>query len=376
MLRVSAAAVGALIAAPAAAEERPGGLDVGGSYVADSFATLSGGLERGFRQMGLLELTAELDGADVGLKGAQAFANVQLVHGESLSGDLVGDAQVLSNIDAPDGLRLFEAWLSVPVAGSGYVKGGLIDLNGEFDVQSVGALFLNSSHGIGPDFSQSGLNGPSIFPTSATAVVAGWDGGGWSVRAGLFNAVAGDPDRPRRTVVRLPGASGMLLVAEADFKIAEDAEVQVGAWRYTSKFELISAQEAPARRRGNGGVYAMVEGKITEVAGQRLDGWVRAGTAEMKFNPIGLYIGGGLALGPESSRWGIAVGHARLGRPARRAGGPGADRAETVIEFTYARAIGSRLIVQPDVQYVINPGWDSKLRDALVAGVRLQIALF
>jgi porin len=32
------------------------------------------------------------------------------------------------------------------------------------------------------------------------------------------------------------------------------------------------------------------------------------------------------------------------------------------------------VIVQPDLQYVINPGWEPTRRDALVAGVRFRFA--
>jgi porin len=50
------------------------------------------------------------------------------------------------------------------------VKIGLYDLNSEFDVIEAAALFLNPSHGIGPDFAQSGRNGPSIFPVTSLAI--------------------------------------------------------------------------------------------------------------------------------------------------------------------------------------------------------------
>jgi carbohydrate-selective porin OprB len=47
------------------------------------------------------------------------------------------------------------------------VLAGLYELNSEFyRLQSAG-LFLNSSFGIGPEFSQSGLEGPSIFPSTS-----------------------------------------------------------------------------------------------------------------------------------------------------------------------------------------------------------------
>jgi porin len=50
------------------------------------------------------------------------------------------------------------------------------------------------------------------------------------------------------------------------------------------------------------------------------------------------------------------------------------DRAETAIELSYARKLLPGLIVQPDLQYVINPGWEPARRDALVAGVRFRLS--
>ena len=364
-------------ATPALAETKPP-ITLGVGYTSDSFFNVDGGIKEGFRQMGLLELTGDADLSPVLVDGASAHASLQWVHGRSLSGDLIGDAQVHSNIDAPDAVRLFEAWLELPVAAKGRIKAGLVDLNGDFDVQTVGALFLNSSHGIGPDFSQSGLQGPSIFPITSGAVVAGWQEAGWSARIGLFDAVAGRRGDPRRNALRLPGATGLLAVAEADVKLTEGVELQVGGWQYSDKFDRIelAADGATVRRRGNRGAYAQLEGRLGTVASQPLDGWVRVGTAASHVNTIGLYTGGGLAFGPENGRWGLALARARLGNPARRAAAPaGADKHETVIELTYARAVAEWLTIQPDVQYVINPGWDPSLRNALVAGVRLNFAL-
>jgi porin len=129
-------------------------------------------------------------------------------------------------------------------------------------------------------------------------------------------------------------------------------------------------------RRGNQGAYAMVEGQFGTLANAPLSAWVRTGVAETAFNPIGLYVGGGLAVGEERSRLGLALAHARLGRPALQAISSGPRRAETIIELTYSRAVGEKLVVQPDVQYVINPGFEPGLGNALVAGIRLQLELF
>ena len=81
----------------------------------------------------------------------------------------------------------------------GGIKTGLIDLNSEFDTKDTGSLFINSAHGIGTEFSQTGRNGPSIFPSTSLAVRADAAlGNGLTVRVGFFDAVPNDPDDQAR----------------------------------------------------------------------------------------------------------------------------------------------------------------------------------
>jgi porin len=73
----------------------------------------------------------------------------------------------------------------------------------------------------------------------------------------------------------------------------------------------------------------------------------------------------------------VAAGHARLGSAARRnlyVGGHAA-RAETVVELTAQRAITNWLQIQPDLQYVVHPGWNPAADNVLVAGLRFSLAL-
>lgn len=109
-----------------------------------------------------------MTGAVLGINAFSLHADVQPIHGGCVSNEAVGNAQIVGNIDAPAGIRPFEAYVAMrfgPGDGS-LIKVGLIDLNSEFDVQGAGAFLINTSHGIGLDFSQSGINGPSIFPTT------------------------------------------------------------------------------------------------------------------------------------------------------------------------------------------------------------------
>ena len=361
-----AALASVLVAVPASAQEEPA-IQLGVSYIGDALTVIDGGRERGSGWLGRADMTLAADGRAIGLDGVRLFVDLLATQPGDFSGSKVGDVQTVSNVQADSALRPFELWVSAPIAGKASIKAGLIDLNTEFDVQRIGALFLNSAHGIGPDFSQSGANGPSIFPAAATALVLRTDGETWRTRFGLFDAVAGSSSDPRRTVFRMPGVRGALLVAEVERRLGAGVELQLGAWRYTTRFDPLD----PSRPRAiSQGAYALIEGPL----GGGVEGWVRIGVADARANPIAAYIGGGIARGPEASRIGIAVAHARLGEPARRTlvQGSAALRAETAIELTWARRLADWLTVQPDLQYVINPGWDRATKDALVAGVRMR----
>jgi len=354
-------------------EETPAPVQLGGYYLSDSFANLRGGIRRGVRVMGKLGLILDADAAPMGVPGVRAHIDLQYVQGRSLSGDLVGDAQVVSNIDAVSALRPMEAYIaaSFGAAQQGTMKAGLVDLNADFDVQRFGAFFLNSSHGIAPDLSQTGQNGPSIFPTSASAVTVQWQGRGWTGRLGLFDAVAGDPDHPSRTVVRFPGTTGLLMIAEGDVAIGDSGEAQFGVWRYTPRFPRL---DAPGKTGTSSGAYMMVEGVVAQRGEKELGLWARAGIASGAVNPIGLYLGGGATWGTEDHRAGIAIAHARLGSAARAV--EPLRRAETAIELSYARRIHPRIMVQPDIQYVVHPGWRAARGNAVIAGMRMHVRLF
>lgn len=371
-----------LSAGPVLANEEIGPLSLGASYALDVLSNVSGGQERGTGALGRAHANAELDGGKLGLGGVTAYFDLVFTHGPDFSGRFVGDGQGVSGNqgDRHDHVKPLEAWLVLPLGLDGLsAKAGLIDLNTEFDVQEVGKFFLHGSHGMGPDFSQSGLNGPSVYPNTAVGAVARLDGGVWQARLSAFDALAGSEDEPDLPVFRIPGEHGTLLAAEAGLRLDETAWLKLGAWHYTSRFDaLLPTNSAPERRRSYGG-YGTLEGTL---AGSKdsatLDAWLRIGAAAPAVNPIGTYVGGGITYGTDESRAGIAVAHARLGNPQHRAAllsGIDARRAETAIEASYARTVLNRIVLQPDLQYIVDPGWDGARENALVIGLRVQLKL-
>ena len=364
---------------PDAAERRTqdsaAGLSVNALATVDLFGDVAGGAKRGFRAPAKFAAAAGYSTGD----GWTAVLSAQYVNGSRLSGDLAGDTQGISNIEAPHGLRVYEAWV-LREWRRGSVKVGLTDLNADFDQQEVGALFLNSSAGIAAEFSHSGRNGPSIFPNTALAATGTFEpGDGWTLRAGVFDGVPGDPDHPHRFAVKLSGKDGALVIGQVTKRYGNLLRLAGGAWTYTAAFPTFAAR--PRNLRASHGAYGLIEGRLLGGGdGERLlTGWVRAGIADRRVNRITGYVGGGVTLaapfgGRAGDDAGLTVMRAGFGAPARRIE-TGLRRAETTIEATYHASIGGGLALQPDIQYVFNPNGSATVANALVVGVRLTFAV-
>lgn len=342
--------------------------------VADVLSNVHGGMARETRILDKVDVTATFAGDDHGLPGWSGFVDLQATTGTDFAGAVAGSLQGISNIEAPAGVRVLDAWFAYGVEGTAGAKAGVIDLNSEFDVTQTAVLFLSPSHGIGPDFAQSGENGPSIFPNPGLGLVGYWmPGDHWELKVGVFEGTAGDPAHPGRESIALTGHEGALFAAEIRNRPSAHWVLTLGGWAYTAAFDTLNS----GRSHGNAGVYAMAEGKLLPVEGhdeQGLDGWLRIGLANSAINPVEAYVGGGVVytgVFSDADQAGFAVAAARLGDAAKINLGLG--DGETTLEATYAYAIFDWLTVQPDFQYAISPGADPALDDAFVIATRISL---
>jgi len=144
-----------------------------------------------------LRISATWNAGAFGDPDLKTHVQIFAINGRPFSGDFVGDIQTLSNIEAPTSVRLFDLWVEQAFNKKGSVRFGLLDLNHDFDAISPAGLFISSSHGIGPDISKSGRNGPSIFPVSSLAAEGAWSPSQrLTLKAGVFDGVSGDPQHP------------------------------------------------------------------------------------------------------------------------------------------------------------------------------------
>jgi len=297
--------------------------------------------------------------------------------------EIIGDLQGTSNIESDDTWKIYEAWYQQDLwEGKLSFLVGLYDLNSEFDAIQTAGFFLNSSFGIGPDYSQSGHNGPSIFPNTSLSVRARVQPtNSFYIQTALFDGVPGDPSKPTGTHIKFGHRDGVLLSTEVGYVTgaSEDSDAPyskyaLGTWIYTAKHDDISAVDVsgePILRSGNGGFYLLGEQTVyrEQDASQGLAMFARLGFANAKINQLGSYFGAGLMYsglipGRNEDQFGVAVAAALNGgqfRDAQFAAGTSVDKAEVTLEFGYKSQILPQLAIQPDSQYVINPGTDPGL---------------
>lgn len=353
---------------PPAAIAGDNSIQTAAAWTTDAVADLSGGLRQGGLVMHNLDLIADWQ-ADGQAGGWSAHGYILGNFNGGFSDRYVGDVQTVSNIDTTPAVRLFETWVRhTSPDGDTVATFGLVNLNAIFDVQDTGSLFHNSSHGIGPDYSQSG---PSIFPVSALGFVAEHRMGAWHVRAGLFDGVPGDINDDRRfAYIRLAGDEGLHVAAEAQYDFKGGC-LKFGHWADTAAAPRLDGTGDSHRS----GTYAQLQISMDDAT----HAWLRTGVAADRTLPLSAYVGGGVVYSAPFGRGddsvGFSVAHARFGAPYRTTQTTLID-AETTWEATYHYAVTKGVSLEPDLQYVVNPGGDLSVPNAVVAGVRLRFGLW
>jgi porin len=306
-----------------------------------------------------------------------------------------GDFQGVSNIDAPDAWKVYEAWYDQSFADDqASVRVGLYDLNSEFDVIESAGLFIHPSFGIGPDYSQSGQNGPSIFPTTSLALRLAYTfDTNYYIQAAILDGVPGDLGNDNGTQIQLGDNEGALYALELGYTQGGEgaadryAKWALGAWHYSEKFDDLmdlDSNDNPIRRNNNQGIYALAEYEFFRESDQSEQGataFVRYGIANDDVNQIDSYFGTGIVYtgllpGRDEDQFGIAIAITSNGSKYKQwqiSEGNRVDDRETAIELSYRMQVFPWLAIQPDLQWIKNPSMDPSISDVTMVGVRTEI---
>lgn len=376
-------------------------------YDGEAFSNIAGGIRQGTTYIGDLNVHLAIDGDRlVGWQGGSVFFNGQWLHG-GRPAMYSGDAEGVSNIAARGVMQLYEAWVQQDLLGNHLsVLAGLYDLNSEFYRLSSAGLFLNSSFGIGPAFSHSGVAGPSVFPRTAWGLrLAFKPMRKFTFRVGILDGVPWR--RPSGIFAAFQPGDGLLLVSEADLLWGQqaaketvdhrmrigrlsnrppyDTKLAVGFWHYTTTLKDLSATNAagdPILRHGSSGVYFLADHLMFASGSKRLSAFAQIGFGDQQVDRFGAYTGGGLVMtglfpGSPTDQLGLGVAAAYNGSHYmihQEQLGKYVSKAETVIEMTCLIKGTGWLAVQPDIQYVISPNTRA-LKNALVAQMFFEFSL-
>jgi porin len=353
------------------------GFSVETLYTVDSSWAADGGADPGgTATRSLLDIVLGYDTEPaLGLRGGRIEVGLQWIAGVDASARF-GVAQAFSNIDAEHRVQVARVWYEQRFEGPGTrLRLGKIDANSLFARVDAGAGFLHSSMGFSPTI----LGLPTYPDPSFGGAVVQPLGRALELRAGILDGsgLHGVSTGTHGPAPLFDDPHDLFLIGEADVLWAPDTlgRLGLGAWRHTGEIARFDG----GTQDGTQGLYAVLEQRLwtdAENAARGLDGFAQAGLADPDVSPFETHLGLGLVWNDvcalEDDHLGLGMSHVGL------SGEPGAGFTrddETAFELYFGFEPLPWMRLKPDIQYVVHPGGDAALDDALIATLRLTFSL-
>jgi len=406
------------------------GITFGLNYTGEVFGVVDGGIRSGSRYSGLLEVVFDADLEKLhGWRGLNFHASAYQIHGRGISLEYVGLLNGVSNIEATPSTRLFELWLEQDLVKDKLaVRFGQmrVDYDGEFVNSQTAGLFLTTTLGW-PVFLGSNLpSGGVTYPLAGMgARVKYTPNDKWTLLAAVFNddpagPCAGDPQVCNDDGLKFRMQDAPFIIGEIQHKYSDNkqpgslkGQIKFGAFADLGKFEdqrfssdgLSLADPLSngiaKRLNANRGAYAVVDQQLyrsTRKGAEENDGITAFGRvaglpADRNLVDFAFDAGlrfSGMVPGRPSDEFGVAVGYNRISSSVA-----GLDRdaivltgtvtpirsSEIIAELTYKAQLAHGWILQPDLQYIWQPGGNAadphdpskSIDNALVLGLRSTV---
>jgi porin len=398
---------------------------------------VTGGAQRGAAYDGLTQMAVQVEtNRAFGWYGGLFNASALQIHGNNLSSTNLLTLQTASGIEADRATRLWELWYQQKFLEEDRldIKIGQQSLDQEFMVNASGAYLINTMFGWpmvpsadlpggGPAYPLSALGVRARYrPIDSVTLLTGVFNGSPSPNTGL--CCTGDAQQQNPSGTSFPLNGGVLVIAEAQYAYpslgtmlyANQAQslarvYKIGGWYNSQNFAdqqfdntgLSLANPAsnglPLGHHGNYGVYATVDQMV----------WVDPTESDRNVNVFGRIL-----WAPQANRnlitfsmnagvtfhepfrhrdddtFAIGMGYTKVSSSAAsldRETGFFTDSfvpvrgGETYLEVSYQYQVAPWWQLQPDIQYVFNPGGGvanpndptTRVGNELVLGVRTNI---
>ncbi|MEI8341529.1 MAG: carbohydrate porin, partial [Verrucomicrobiota bacterium] len=373
------------------------------TYTGEVFGNLSGGYKQGAVYDGLVKVGIQLDLEKLsGWKGGSFLVNGLYPHGGSITNLYVHDFNGVSNIDAYDSPRLYELWFQQNFENDKIsIRLGQLAADSEFCISNGCCLFINGAFGEIPLMSKN-IDGP-VYPIAAPGVrirIAPNDS--FFAQFSTFIGNSGDQASNNRYGTRFfNGSTGALLMGEIGYALnpppktddiqKNEAKSQVasgrplsgnyklGGYYDTATFDNLRGNSS---HRGEYAFYLIADQEVWQEPGdpdQGLRLFTRAGASPSDRSTVSFYCDGGVnyqGLIPcrDKDLCGIGVSYTKISNDLLDdSGSPVESHHETIIEASYQAVVTNWLSVQPDFQYIFNPGATGRQQNAVVAGLRFTV---
>ena len=398
------------------------GLSLGLSEISEGLGNVTGGIHTGFDYEGVTEAGLGIDAEKAfGLVGGTFNVTAYQFHGR---GRTVPDVAALTAISGAEqttrGARLFELWYEQLLFDKTLaIRVGQMSSDQEFITTEYGGVLINSGYGFptlaGDDLPSGGPAYPLATPGIRLKYVPSES---LAVLAAIFNGDPaghgpGDPQKRDGGGTALRVNDGSFVIGELQYGLNAGDKApglpgtyKLGFWydtlpfadqRFSSSGLSLAnpANTAPARTvRNDYSLYAVMDQLLWKKPGTADGGvamFIRAMGAPPDRNLVDLFVQGGVSFkapfaGRENDTVGAAVSWAHIGYDAAKLNSDQAAftgqpipvrRSETQLELTYQAQLADWLQVQPDLQYVVNPGGGlpnpntrKRIGDAAILGLR------
>ena len=352
------------------------GIDFTLAYIGGFHSNVAGGIKKGSAYNGQMNLGLDIDFEKLSSWGGASFhANGFWIHGKDGTAEFVGDAGGYNNLFGEKTVRLYTLWLQQNILDNKLsFRLGSIAMDDEFGGSDLGALFINSSFGVTPAFSAN--MAIPIYAEPALGLRVRYDvtANVW-VQLGVFDgnpahiAADGRDDNRHGTDFRLGDDDGIFSILEAGYKKSEGltGTYKIGLGYHSAKFfEIVDPTKEVS---GNYTFYLAADQMILhrpdsgECSG--LGVFFRLALAPKNRNTVTLSSEAGVTckgiFGREDDTLGLGFAYIKLNPTG----------SESTLELAYSAQVTPWLSLQPDIQYILNPGGSSSgLKDALVVGLR------
>ena len=402
------------------------GIKAGLQEQSETWANVTGGMRRGATYNGLTMATLNLDlDRLLGWTGTTFFASGYQIHGHGPSQNLAGNLNTVTNAEATRSTKLYGLWLEQTLLDDRLsLRAGQDGVSENFMASPYASLYLNASFG-GPALPALNLpSGGPNYPLATPMVRVRYQiDENFSLGTGLFNGDpagpgADDPQLRDRTGTQFRVNDGALSVTELTWSHNHGkdatglaASYKVGGMYHSGHFTdqrydndgrslADPASSGAARRRhGNHVLYAGFDQALysTGSNGEEIGLFGLAMMAPGDRNQSDLFLRGGVNWrgmidGRPDDTVGLAFAYLGIGDGIRQHYGDlqrfgssanNVRASETVVELSYLYQLAPWWSLQPDVQYIMQPGAGipsatnrfapAALHDSLMLGLRTTI---